>query len=115
MHFGNLLEHIRGAPSSDTFLDVMPLGDVTCLCHAHVVAMKLLQMRIVQTEVCISLDQERQIPQLASEYGVANCKPMKTPMVVHTDHKKFLDPPRAAIPFRQVVGSLLWIARHMHP
>lgn len=63
----------------------------------------------------IALDQERHIPPLAADYGFLDRKSALASLVVHTNLNKSLNPAQVAIPFRQLVGSLLWIARHTHP
>lgn len=93
----NWLYHFIGAPDSDNFLDVKLLGDVA----------NLLQMRIVRTAVCVSLVQERQVSHLAIDYGVADCKPMLTPTILHINLKKSLYPPQAVILFMQPVRLCL--------
>lgn len=72
-------------------------------------------MKIVRTTSTVCPDQERQITQLVADYGVAECKPMLTPMVFHIDLEKSTKSSHACIPFWQLTGSLLRIARHTHP
>lgn len=75
----------------------------------------LLQMRVFSTYTVIALDQERQVFQLTADYGGMDCKSVLTPMVVHMKLENSKDPPQATIPFMQLAGSPLWIARHTHP
>lgn len=72
-------------------------------------------MRTVNSDACIKLDQERHISQLAADYGVLDHKSVLTHMVVLANLQKSPDLPQAAIPFKQLVGLLLCIARHTHP
>lgn len=96
-HFDRWLDHIKGDPNSDDYLDVKLLGDVT----------RLLQMRIVRTMSKVCQDHERQITQPAADYGVADCKLVLTPVIVRTDLQKSLEASPACIQFTQQVGSLL--------
>mmetsp|Transcript_43485 Transcript_43485/g.81431 ORF Transcript_43485/g.81431 Transcript_43485/m.81431 type:complete len:398 (+) Transcript_43485:385-1578(+) len=105
LYFDAWLAHFRGVPDTDEYLDIKLIGDVT----------HLLQMRITRVHNVMTLDQERQISVLAAEYGVLDCKSVLTPMSAHLDLQKGEDAPAATIPFRQLVGALLWIGRHTHP
>lgn len=71
-------------------------------------------MRITRQHHVICLDHERQIDLLATEYGVTDCKSTLTPMATHLDLVKLTTPPPAYVPFRQLVGALIWVARQTH-
>jgi len=75
----------------------------------------LLQMSVDwdDGETC-KLGQERQIMELAHEYGLVDAKPVQTPMAPG------LQLPREAtcdstLPYRSLLGSLLWLARNSRP
>jgi len=105
LYFDAWLAYFRGVPESDDYLDIKLIGDVT----------HILQIRITRANNVMSLDQERQIGVLADEYGVLGCKSVLTPMSAHLDLAKGANTLVASIPFRQLVGALLWIGRHTHP
>lgn len=88
-------------------LDVRPLGNVT----------NLLQIQLIRSQSKLCLDQNRYVVQLATEHVVK---------LTVLDKKKLLpwnhiltwwksnETHLLHVPFRQLVGSLLWIARHAH-
>ena len=74
----------------------------------------ILQMGVTWTADSASMCQERQIVELAREYGVLDSAPVFTPMEPGLQ----LTPaplPETHFPFRQLLGSLLWIARCTRP
>jgi hypothetical protein len=74
----------------------------------------ILQMGVTWTADSASMSQERQIVELAREYGVLDSAPVFTPMEPGLQ----LSPaplPETHFPFRQLLGSLLWIARCTRP
>jgi len=99
MHFDAWLSCFRGLLDTDDYLDIKLIGDVT----------HLLQMRITRINNVVGMDQDRQIIVLATEYGVL------TPMSTHLDLAKGKDTLVASLPFKHLVGALLWIGRHTHP
>jgi hypothetical protein len=76
----------------------------------------LLQMSVTWApdKSWVSLSQERYIAEVAEKYGLTDCKPIQTPMdksidlspVEEVDH---------SLPFRALIGCLLWIARASRP
>lgn len=58
----------------------------------------------------VELSQERHIRELAEAQGLHDCKPISTPMEkdLHLEPAKKCN---AALPYRSIIGSLLWIAR----
>lgn len=61
------------------------------------------------------LEQEFQIILHTAEYGVGNCKPVLAQMRTHMVPPKKRVTPAAVVPNHQLIGALLWIARHSHP
>lgn len=86
-----------GEPCTDTSLGVKLLSEITNLLH----------MWIVRTTSTFCLDQEMQIAQLAADNNIADCKPMLTPIVVHTGLQRTNDILQACIPFMHLVGFQL--------
>ena len=62
----------------------------------------------------VELSQERHIRELAEAHGLQDCKPISTPMEkdLHLEPAKECN---AALPYRSIIGSLLWIARATRP
>ena len=80
----------------------------------------LLQTKVVWSDdgTEVSLLQSRHIDDLSQQYNVNNCKPMNTPM----EHGLQLSPAdelvsegSSRLPYRQLLGSLWWIARVTRP
>jgi hypothetical protein len=78
----------------------------------------LLQTKVTWADdySSVSLSQERYIKELAVKYGVTDCKPVNSPM----EHGLNLDPEPdpdsfAKLPFRSLVGQLLWLSRVTRP
>ena len=75
---------------------------------------QILQMRLTWGSNFVELDQQRQISELALQYGQSTCHPPVAPM----DNGLHLKPapvPDPAFPYRSLFGSLLWIARCTRP
>jgi hypothetical protein len=75
----------------------------------------ILQMGVTwTTENSASLSQERQIVDLAGQYGVCDSAPVLIPMEpgLQLTPAPMLE---AQFPFKQLLGSLLWIARCTRP
>ena len=86
--------------------EVKELGAVT----------NLLQMGIEFTESQVSLSQHRQIEELAKEYSLTEAKPMYSPMEAGLKLTKLPNTEVAFhLPFRQLLGALLWLARCTRP
>jgi hypothetical protein len=73
-----------------------------------------MQMSIEFTKTAITLSQQRFIEELASEYHMDACKPVPTPMVEHFNLQP-ADTFDDTLPYRSLLGSLLWIARGTRP
>jgi histone deacetylase 1/2 len=62
----------------------------------------------------VSMSQARQIEDLVKEYGMADANTVQTPM----EEKLHLEPcmePDSGLPYRSLLGKLLWIARCTRP
>lgn len=94
---------LGGGPTTDFCLDFKLLPDVT----------NLQQMRIITTQLSVCLDQERQTRLQAYSY-VLEYDGTIFKLEPHFDLQKSSDTPPVSIPFRQHLGSLLWIVRHTH-
>jgi hypothetical protein len=74
-----------------------------------------MQMSIAFDDNKITISQQRTIEELAIEYHLENCKPNTlTPMASNLDlvHFDEFDP---NLPYRNLLGSLLWLARGTRP
>jgi hypothetical protein len=71
----------------------------------------ILQMGVPWITDLASHSQERQIVDLAGQYGIYESAPVVTPMEPGLQ----LTLPETHFPFRQLLVSLLWIARCTHP
>ena len=74
----------------------------------------ILQMGVTWATNSVSLSQERQIKELAAQYGETESNPIWTPMdpVLHLAPAARADP---TLPFRSLLGSLMWISRCTRP
>jgi hypothetical protein len=91
-------------PTLRKHINVLDLGLAT-----HV-----LGITITQSDHCVMLSQENVILDMQERYGLTDCKPVYLPM-----DPKF-DPPSSPtcdpiLPFRNLLGELLWIARCTRP
>ena len=89
-----------------TRFNIKELGDLSFI----------LQMKITRTHNHITISQERMIIDLALQYGLSKAKPKYTPIVVGAN--KLLPVENESEgwwPFRNIIGSLLWIARKTRP
>jgi hypothetical protein len=73
-----------------------------------------LQIRIELEANAILLSQERLINELALQYGVAEANPKYTPMEINLNMAPS-DSIDLAVPYRNLLGSLLWISRSTRP
>jgi hypothetical protein len=73
-----------------------------------------LQITVEISDKIISLSQTRDIEELATKYSVTNTKPKHTPMEANFNLPKN-DIEDRRFPYRQLQGSLLWIARATRP
>ena len=76
----------------------------------------LLQMSVSWSEngSKVTLSQKRFITELAAKHGLTDCKPVQTPMEAGLK----LEPAESvdfSLPFRSLVGALLWLARGTRP
>lgn len=62
----------------------------------------------------VSISQQRYIRETAEKYGLLDCKPMQTPMDknLHLESAAVCD---TSLPYRNLIGALLWIARASRP
>lgn len=76
----------------------------------------LLQIGLnwAEDDSTVTLTQTRYIKELATKYGLEDCRPMQTPM----ENALKLEPAEAAdesLPYRNLVMALLWVARVTRP
>jgi hypothetical protein len=74
----------------------------------------ILQMGVEWSQDEVHLSQRRHIEDLLKEYKMTDCKPAQTPM----EDKLCLSKPETCatgIPYRSLLGKLLWIARCTRP
>ena len=62
----------------------------------------------------VTISQERFIAQLGQEHGLEDCKPIQTPAEANL-HLTPCESFDSSLPFRSLIGSLLWIARASRP
>ena len=74
----------------------------------------ILQMAVEVKDHTIKLSQKRHIADLCDKYNVTGVKNVDTPMIVGLQLKK-LPEEDYSVPFRPLLGSLLWIARCTRP
>ena len=75
----------------------------------------LLQMKVSWTPKGIELSQESYINEIVHRFGLSNAKPQDTPLPHDICLEKCLTDPDPKIPFRSLLGCLLWIARCSRP
>ena len=64
----------------------------------------------------MTIDQEVKIEELLKEYKMEDCKPVSTPAEFNTKLiKSVTEDKKEAYPYRELVGSLLWLARASRP
>jgi hypothetical protein len=74
-----------------------------------------MQMEITFEHNRVTLSQQRTIEDLAATFDLTDCKPKtKTPMSETLDLQK-LDTCDSTLPYRSLLGSLLWLARGTRP
>jgi len=74
----------------------------------------LLKMSVDWSPDVCRLGQELQIAELVEKYGLTTAKPVHTPMETGL-HLPRPDTCTSTLPYRQLCGSLLWIARNTRP
>ena len=74
----------------------------------------LLQMSVEWTSDCVTLSQNRLIQDMAEEFGVADAKSVLTPMVPKLVLTRSTNPV-PNLPYRRLLGQLLWLARCSRP
>ena len=76
----------------------------------------ILQMGVTWNKdfTTVSLSQERHINKLADEHGLTDCKPIHTPAETGLQLQPAASPD-LTLPFRNLIGGLLWIARATRP
>ena len=90
----------------NTQFEVKDLGVVNYILQMHVEWAKDVKS--------LSISQQRQIRALAEKYGLSDCKPVQTPMEKGLQLKPAASPD-VALPFKSLIGALLWIARGSMP
>ena len=88
--------------------EVKDLGDLSFI----------LNMKVTRTPESITISQERMITDLALQYRMENCKPRDVPFPAGSKYDKVnfkSDTEDVWYPYRQLIGSLLWIARKSRP
>ena len=92
---------------TDKFNSAYGVNDLGKLSH-------FMQMSVSYENDKMTLSQQRFIEELASKYHMENCKAKDTPMEQHLNLPK-QDTFDSNLPFRSLLGSLLWLARGTRP
>jgi hypothetical protein len=87
---------------------------VTVLVFDDYVIPTVLRMGVTWGPSPISLSQERQITELAIQYGVHTTHPVLTPMEPGL-HLAPAEQPEPALPLRPLLGSIMWLMRCTRP
>jgi hypothetical protein len=78
------------------------------------IANHLLQIGIEWTQESVSMHQGRHIRELAATHGLTDSKPVYTPMESGLNLTP-ADEPDFSLPYRSLIGALLWITRGTRP
>ena len=77
---------------------------------------QILQLGVYwnKDKTSVSLCQSRYIMKLGQEHGLTDCKPIQTPAETGL-HLAPETEPDTSLPYRRLIGGLLWIARATRP
>ena len=69
-----------------------------------------LGLQVQQATDCIFLSQAKSLKQILKKYGMEDCKPVSTPMIIGCNLSSHDDSPTVNQPkYRSMIGSLLYL------